>query len=213
MSATMTRALAILSAAGLLAAVADEAQAQFFPGQSPQQYQQAPPRAKPRPRTHRPSTKGPRETRERALPAAPPDKRDSIIAAPGSPYNGRAYWLPLAQCGGIYFKLNTMYTDAAVRARVTKPDPKANTQFTKDLNDAIKTATAYFVGAERFLTTDRGLERPDAILTYDGRSREAGDRVKTIDAALAAAKQCYALYQVCREAFPKACSEANLPIE
>ena len=36
--------------------------------------------------------------------------------------------------------------------------------------------------------TDRGLERDDAVLTYDGQSRAAGDRLKTIDAALAAAK-------------------------
>ena len=36
--------------------------------------------------------------------------------------------------------------------------------------------------------TDRGLERADAVLTYDGQSRAAGERVKTIEAALAAAK-------------------------
>jgi hypothetical protein len=212
MSATMTRALALLSAAGLLAAVADDAQAQFFP-QYPQQ-NQTQPRARPQPRTHRQSSpKRPRETREKAQPAAPPDKRDSVIAMPGGPYNGRAYWVPLAQCGGIYFKLNILYTDAAVRARVVKPDPKANAEYTRGLNEAIKTATAYYVGAERFLTTDRGLELQDAVLTYDGRSREAGDRIKTVDAALTAAKSCYALYLTCHEAFPKACSEANLPIE
>ena len=57
------------------------------------------------------------------------DKRDSLVAAPG-PFNGRPYWLALAQCGGIYFKLNTLYTDAAVRARVVKPDPKANAELT-----------------------------------------------------------------------------------
>jgi hypothetical protein len=209
MPATMTRALVLLSASGLLAAVADDAQAQFYPQQ--QQYQAQPP-SKPRPR--RPSSpKRPRETREKSSPVAPPDKRDSVIAMPGGPYNGRAYWVSLAQCGGIYFKLNTIYTDAAVRARVVKPDPKANAQYTKDLNEAIKTATAYFVGAERFLTADRGIERQDAVLTNDGRSREASDRVKTVDAALTAAKSCYALYQACHEAFPKACSEEKLPIQ
>ena len=31
--------------------------------------------------------------------------------------------------------------------------------------------------------TDRGLDRVDAVLTYDEQSRAAGDRFKTIDAA------------------------------
>ena len=61
--------------------------------------------------------------------------------------------------------------------------------------------------------TDRGIERTDAVMTFDGRSRESGERVKTVDAALAAAKSCFALYKTCREAYPKACTEANLPIE
>jgi hypothetical protein len=144
---------------------------------------------------------------------APPfsvDKRDSVVAAPDA-FNGRPYWLALAQCGGIYFKLNTLYTDDAVRARVIKPDPHANAEFTKKLNEAINTATTYFNGAENFLRTDRGLERDDAILTYDGQSRAAGDRVRTIDAALAAAKACPALYRECRAAYPKECSEPLRP--
>ena len=60
-----------------------------------------------------------REQRRQSEPAAPSvavDKRDSVVGAPG-PYSGRAYWLALAECGGIYFKLNTLYTDVAVRAR------------------------------------------------------------------------------------------------
>jgi hypothetical protein len=136
-----------------------------------------------------------------------------MIVAPASPYNGRAYWVALAQCGGIYFKLNTIYADAAVRARVVKPDPKANALYTKDLNDAIKTATAYFNGAESFLMTDRGIERVDAVLAYDGRSRDAGLKLKTVEAALAAAKSCFPLYKICRESYPKACSETDLPIK
>ena len=71
------------------------------------------------------------------------DKRDSVVAAPGA-FTGRPYWLALAQCGGIYFKLNVLYTDIAVHARVVKPDPMLNAEFTKKLNDAIKTATIYF---------------------------------------------------------------------
>ena len=58
----------------------------------------------------------------------PVDKRDSVVAAPG-PFNGHPYWLALAQCGGIYFKLNVLYTDAAVHARVVKPDPRANAEY------------------------------------------------------------------------------------
>jgi hypothetical protein len=147
---------------------------------------------------------------EPAVPAVPVDKRDSVVTAPG-PFNGRPYWLALAQCGGIYFKLNILYTDAAVQARVVKPDPKANSEYTKKLQEAIKTATTYFDGAEHFLITERGLERADAVLTYDGQSRAAGDRLKTVEAALAAAKVCPALYYGCREAFAKQCSESLPP--
>lgn len=147
---------------------------------------------------------------EPAMPSVPIDKRDSVVAAPG-PFNGRPYWLALAQCGGIYFKLNVLYTDAAVHARVVKPDPRANAEFTRKLNEAIKTATTYFDGAERFLMTERGLERADAVLTYDGQSRAVGERLKTIEAALAAAKACPALYQTCQEAFSKQCSERLPP--
>ena len=148
---------------------------------------------------------------EPAIPAVPVDKRDSVVTAPGG-FNGRPYWLGLAQCGGIYFKLNVLYTDAAVHARVVKPDPRANAEFTRKLNEAIRTATIYFDGAEHFLMTERGLERADAVLTYDGQSRAAGERLKTIDAALAAAKACPALYRACQEAYSKQCSERPEPL-
>jgi hypothetical protein len=143
-------------------------------------------------------------------PAASVDKRDSVAVVAG-PFNGRPFWLALAQCGGTYFKLNLFYTDAAVRARAVKPDPKANAEYTKELKQAIKTATVYFDGAERFLMTDRGIERADAVLTYDPQSRAAGDRVKTIEAAQAAAQSCPALYQACQGAYPRACSEPLPP--
>ncbi len=149
-----------------------------------------------------------------AEPVAPPasiDKRDSIVVAPGS-FNGRPYWLALAECGGIYFKLNVLYTDAAVHARVVKPDPHANAEYTKKLNEAISIATAYFNAAGTFLRTDRGLNRDEAILTYDPQSRAAGDREKTIDAALAAVKACPALYQACQAAYPKACGATLAPM-
>ena len=148
---------------------------------------------------------------EPAVPAAVPvDKRDSVVAAPGA-FTGRPYWLALSQCGGIYFKLNILYTDIAVRARVVKPDPRTNAEYSKKLTEAIKTATTFFDGAEHFLMTERGLERADAVLAYDGQSRAAGDRLKTIDAALAAAKACPALYQACQQAFAKQCGEPLAP--
>lgn len=155
-----------------------------------------------------------RRERERPVertPAVSIDKRDRIVAAAG-PFNGRPYWLALAECGGFYFKLNSLYTDAAVHARVVKPDPRANAEFTRKLNTAINIATVYFDAAEEFLHTDRGLERDNAVLTYDGQSRAAGERVKTIDAALAAAKACPALYRLCRTAYPKECSEPLAPL-
>ena len=148
-----------------------------------------------------------RRSPEPAVPTVSTDKRDSLVGASG-PYSGRPYWLALAECGGIHFKLNVLYTDVAVRARVVKPDPRINAEYTKKLTEAIKTATIFFNGAERFLMTDRGLERADAVLTYDSPSRAAADRVKTIDAGQAAIQSCPALYQACRDAFPKQCNEA-----
>ena len=65
----------------------------------------------------------PRRPAELAAPTVPVDKRDSLVGAPG-PYSGRPYWLALAECGGVYFKLNVLYTDVAVRARVVKPDSR-----------------------------------------------------------------------------------------
>jgi hypothetical protein len=158
---------------------------------------------------------------EKPVPAIAPDKRDSIVAAPG-PDKGKPYWLALAQCGGIYFKLNVLYTNIAVHARVTKPDPTLNNEVTKKLNDAIRTATTYYTAAERFLMNDRGIERTDAVLIYNDQARAAGDRFKAtsdetsavntaIGAALAAAKICPVLYQSCQAAYPKACSDQLAP--
>ena len=60
------------------------------------------------------------------VPAVPLDKRDSVVAAPGA-FNGKPYWLALAQCGGAYFKLNVFYTDVATtrprQARSQDGDP------------------------------------------------------------------------------------------
>src|SRR5579863_8565599 len=144
-----------------------------------------------------------------SAPAAPTiqiDKRDSVVTTPGT-FNGRPYWMVLAECGGIYFKLNLFYTDVAVHARVTKPDPHANAEFTKKLKEAMDVATTYFDGAEHLLMAQRGLERADAVLTYNAPSRVAGDRIKSIDAALAATKDCPAVYHACQEAFAKQCNE------
>jgi hypothetical protein len=152
----------------------------------------------------------PKET-ERPAPAVSIDKRDTMVTLPGA-FSGKSYWLALAQCGGAYFKLNVLYTTLAVQARAVKPDPKLNAEYTKRLNDAIKTATAFFTGAERFLMTDRGIERIDAVLIYNEQSRAVADRIKTIDTALNTAKACPALYQACQDAYSKACSESLAPL-
>jgi hypothetical protein len=150
-----------------------------------------------------------RRTPEAAA-TVPVDKRDSVVAAAGA-FSGRPYWLALAQCGSIYFKLNVLYTDIAVRARVVKPDARVNAEYTRKLTEAIKTATTFFDGAEHFLMTDRGIERSDAVLTYDGESRAAADKLKTVEAALAAAHSCPGLYQVCRDMYSKRCNETLAP--
>jgi hypothetical protein len=143
-------------------------------------------------------------------PSVPGDKRDSTVLMPG-PFNGKPYWLALAQCGGTYFKLNTLYAEAAAQARVIKPDPKATAEYTRDLKDAIRVATIYYDATERFLMVDRGIERIDAVMAYDPQSRAAGDRLKTVEAARAAAQACPALYQACQGAYPKSCSERLPP--
>lgn len=134
------------------------------------------------------------------------DKRDSAVGAGGA-FSGRPYWLALARCGGIYFKLNTLYADIAVRARVVAPDPQVAAEYTKKLTDAIKTATIYYNSAERFLMSERGIERHVAMLTYGEPARAEGEALKTVEAGLAAARTCPALYRTCQSAFPKLCSE------
>jgi hypothetical protein len=153
-------------------------------------------------------TKSRAKTREQPAAATPADKRDRVVAAPGTPFHGKAYWQATAQCGGIYFKLGTVYSDSAIRAKVVKPDPAAYVQFTKDANGASRSATVFFDAAERFLIADRKLARDEAVMTYDAVSSNAGDRLKTIDAANEAAKPCPDLYTACRAAFPQVCNDA-----
>jgi hypothetical protein len=148
---------------------------------------------------------------EHPAPAVPVDKRDRVVTAPGA-IAGRPYWLVLAQCGGIYFKLNILYADIAVHARVGKSDPKVNAEYTKKLNDAINAATAFFDAAADFLMTDRNIERDDAVLIYDAQSRAAGDRARTVDEAQTAARSCPALYAECQKAHAKECSETLTPV-
>src|SRR5262249_27571268 len=105
---------------------------------------------------------------EEAAPAAVPvDKRDRTVAAPGSPFNGRAYWQAAAQCGGIYYRLNTLDSDAAASAKVVKPDPTAYARLTKEADTAVATATTFFDASEYFLAADRKLARQEAMMTYD----------------------------------------------
>jgi hypothetical protein len=153
---------------------------------------------------------GPRPKKgEQAAPApVPGDKRDRTVAAAGSPFNGRAYWQAAAQCGGIYFKLNTAYSEAAISAKVIKPDPAAYTRLSKNADGAAVTATAFFDVSERFLVADRKLARDEAVMTYDPVATSAGDRLKSIEAALQAAKPCPELYQACRSAYPQVCNNA-----
>lgn len=145
-------------------------------------------------------------------PAATPagDKRDRVVAAPGSPFNGKAYWQATAQCGGLYFKIGALYSDSAIKAKVVKPDPTALAQFTKSADQASRSATAFFEAAERFLIADRKVARDEAVLTYDGLAAAAGDRVTTVEAAVQAARACPDLYQTCRGAFPQVCNDGAL---
>jgi hypothetical protein len=148
---------------------------------------------------------------ERSAPAptVPPDKRDRLVAASGTPFDGRPYWQALAQCGGIYFKLNSLYAGEAIRAKVVKPDPALNAAFSKKSDSARRTATAFFEASERFLVADRGLSHEDAMLTYDARQSSEGERYKTIDGAEKAAQPCAPLYDACRTGLPKICTDPS----
>ena len=44
-------------------------------------------------------------------------------------------------------------------------------------------------------------------MTYDPVANSAGDRLKSIEAALQAAKPCPELYQACRGAYPQICND------
>jgi hypothetical protein len=145
--------------------------------------------------------------REKVAPPPPPDKRDRLVNAPGMPFHGRPYWQALAQCGGIYFKLNTLYAYAAIQAKVVKPDAAANARFSKQSDAARRTATAFFEAAERFLIADRGVGREQASVTYDAKATEEGERQTSAESAEQAVKPCPTLYQTCRDAFAKICSE------
>ena len=148
------------------------------------------------------------QNQEQAAPATTLDKRDRAVTAPGTPFNGKAYWQAAAQCGGIYFKLGTVYSDSAVRAKVTKPDPAAYRAFTQQADEASKTATVFFTAAERFLIADRKLGRDEAVMTYDPLASQNGDRLKTVEAAVQAAQPCAELYKTCRGAFPQVCNDS-----
>lgn len=147
--------------------------------------------------------------KDRPAPAQPVDKRDTVVNAAGTPFHGRAYWQALGQCGGVYFRLGTLYEEASIQAqiRVGKQNPKSGSDFLARAAAARKTATSFFVGAEKFLVADRGVAKEDAILTYDARAAEAGDRLKSVDAALQAARPCPALYQTCHSEFAKMCAD------
>ena len=151
-----------------------------------------------------------KKQQETAAPPSPADKRDRTVSAPGTPFNGKAYWQATAQCGGVYFKLGTVYSDAAIKAKVVKPDPAAYAQWTKEADGASRTATAFFEAAERFLIADRKLARDEAVMTYDVVASANGDRVKSAEAAVQAAKGCPELYKTCRGAFPQVCNDAAL---
>jgi hypothetical protein len=148
--------------------------------------------------------------KQQAAPVQPGDKRDRTVAAPGTAFHGKAYWQAAAQCGGVYFKLGTIYSDSAIKAKVVKPDPTAFANLSKSANTASRTATAFFEAAEHFLIADRKVARDEAVLTYDAVATAAGERVKTLDAGAVAAKPCPELYQACRVAHPQMCNDREV---
>jgi hypothetical protein len=144
---------------------------------------------------------------QHAAPAAPGDKRDRTVASPGTPFHGKAYWQAAAQCGGIYFKVGTFYSESAIKAKVVKPDPAAYASLQKSADVATRTATAFFEAAEHFLIADRKLTRDEAVLTYDAVATAAGERVKSLETSEPVLKPCPVLYQACRATYPQMCND------
>jgi hypothetical protein len=150
----------------------------------------------------------PRRQQQQAAPVQPGDKRDRTVAAPGTAFYGKAYWQATAQCGGIYYKMGTIYSDNAIKAKVVKPDPTAYASISKTANTTARTATAFFEAAEHFLIADRKVARDEAVLTYDPVASAAGERVKSLETGTQASKGCPELYQTCRAAHPQMCNDA-----
>jgi hypothetical protein len=149
----------------------------------------------------------PRRQQQQTAPAHPGDKRDRTVAAPGTAFHGKAYWQATAQCGGIYYKIGTIYSDNAIKAKVVKPDPAAYATISKSANTTARTATAFFEAAEHFLIADRKVARDEAVLTYDPVASAAGERVKSLETGTQALKGCPELYQTCRAAHPRMCND------
>jgi hypothetical protein len=151
------------------------------------------------------------QRKKEAAPQGPSgDRRDQVVAAPGTAYHGKPYWLGMAQCGGAYFKLGNLYAEEATRTRQAKPDPAAAAGFTKQSESAGRAAATFFELAERFLMMDRGLSQDDAVQTFDGQAASTGDRLKSIEAAVKAVEPCPALHETCRTSVAKICSEKSV---
>ena len=149
----------------------------------------------------------PRKQPPQAAPATAGDKRDRVIAAPGTPFHGKAYWWATAQCGGIYYKVGTLYSENAIKAKVVRPDPAAYATLKQSADTTARTATAFFEAAEHFLIADRKLARDEAVLTYDAVATAAGERVKSLETSAPVMKPCPELYQACRTAYPQMCND------
>ena len=150
------------------------------------------------------------QPQQKAAPGATGDKRDRTVTAAGTPFHGKPYWQAIAQCGGMYFKAGTIYSDSAIKAKVVKPDPAAYADLTKKADVTARTATAFFEAAEHFLIADRKVTRDEAVMTYDAASTAAGERVKTLETFAQAAKPCPELYQLCRAAHPQMCNDPQV---
>jgi hypothetical protein len=145
--------------------------------------------------------------RERPQVAQPVDRRDRLVSLASSPFNGRPYWQALGRCGGVYFKLGTLASDAAINAQVVRKDKASHDVQKKRADAARKIATSFFEGAERVLIADRKLTREEAVLIYDTAASDAGDRVKTVEAGLQEVRACPALYEACHIGLSKVCTD------
>jgi len=158
-------------------------------------------------RPNRAPPKNPKKQKSKSRNRPRPQHRSTSATVPSWRPGRRSTGKPIGRrprnAGGIYFKLGNVYSDAAVRAKVTKPDPAAYVAFTKQADEASQDRDRVLHGSRAFSsspTASSGATR--RVMTYDPLATQNGDRLKSAEAAIQAAQPCAELYKSCPRRVP-----------